>query len=78
MNASSIVLQIAIVGSLLQIRFITPGPGSYYLECSNDAVNWHVIASNHVAAVTHVAAHQSANQPCAFYRVEWRADRVTQ
>jgi hypothetical protein len=77
MNTILLIYSIAITNQVAQLRFKTPGPGSYSVQravsCTDDPKDWKVIASGYVRGAVHVGAHERA-LPCAFYRVEWRKD----
>ena len=53
------------------VRTVTPGPGSFSVQCSADLHNWRVIESGYVTNACHIVARIPAGR-CAFFRVEWR------
>lgn len=73
MNTALLVLHLTFTtNGVAQVRFVTPGPGSYSVQASNDLHCWRVLQSGWNAGPVHVGVTDRNGQPCAFYRVEWR------
>jgi len=72
MNPLLLALSLSVTPTNAVIRCVTPGAGSYSVQCSADLHNWRVLASGYVSGAAHVVAQDKAGGQCSFYRVEWR------
>lgn len=71
MSPTLLALSLAITNGVAVVRCVTPGAGSFSVQCSADMYNWRVIESSYVTNACHVAASVPVGK-CGFFRVEWR------
>ena len=65
-----LALSLAITNGVAVVRCVTPGAGSFSVQCSADMRDWRVVESGYVAESAHVAATVPVDN-CGFFRVEW-------
>lgn len=71
MNPLLLALSLTLTNGVATIRTVTPGAGSYSVQCSADLHRWRVLACGPVTGVAHVTAKDRRGDACSFYRVQW-------
>lgn len=68
----TLALTLVLVAGKAFVLCPLPGPGSYYVEASNDGCAWTVVASGYVAEQCVAMASEPTTTTIRIYRVEWR------